>query len=391
MSSRSTPFTSKLVFAALALGVSASLAAGCSTQTADSASRESAAPPLNDDQGSSGATTLPTVDAAAPQASPYRGNPLCYVGSNEDCMPDDDAYHRTSGTAECATPPPDAGDAGNAGAADGYGCRIGRDAKTGDIATTCEKTTSPAGGDGTTCETGADCAAGFDCIAGEKGKACRHYCCAGTCKDRLSQSGGATFCDVQSLVDVNQKAPVCMPLKRCKLLGTGECASERVMRGRHRGRRHRMRDGRRAAGRRGVRRRITAPRISRASARRAHASASSCARSNSNDCGASRDLRHEHGLQGPELRHLPEALTAARAVLGQAPIWPGHPETARNPAERLARAVGIPLATAARMAKLSVDVEDWPGEALVAAVLATGPFDGARARASLRGRCRRPL
>jgi len=30
------------------------------------------------------------------------------------------------------------------------------------------------------------------------------------------------------------------------------------------------------------------------------------------------------------------------------------------------------------MAKLSVDVEDWPGEALVAAVLATGPFEGAR-------------
>jgi DNA repair protein RadC len=31
------------------------------------------------------------------------------------------------------------------------------------------------------------------------------------------------------------------------------------------------------------------------------------------------------------------------------------------------------------MAKLSVDVEGWPGEALIAAVLATGPFEGARA------------
>lgn len=224
MSSRSTPFTSKLVFAALALGVSAALAAGCSTQTADSVLRDSPAPPLNDDQGSSGATTLPTVDAAAPQTSPYRSNPLCYVGSN-DCMPDDDAYHQTTGTKECATALPDGGDAGTSGALPSVGCRIGRDAKTGAIATTCEKTTSPAGGDGTTCETGADCAAGFDCISGEKGKACRHYCCAGTCKDRLSQNGGATFCDVQSLVDVNQKAPVCMPLKRCKLLGTGECAS----------------------------------------------------------------------------------------------------------------------------------------------------------------------
>jgi DNA repair protein RadC len=36
------------------------------------------------------------------------------------------------------------------------------------------------------------------------------------------------------------------------------------------------------------------------------------------------------------------------------------------------------------MTKLSADVEGWPGEALVAAVLATGPFEGARAeRASV--------
>jgi hypothetical protein len=78
-----------------------------------------------------------------------------------------------------------------------------------------------------TCATGADCAPGFDCIiGGEKGpKACRHYCCAGSCKDHPSQSGGATFCDVQDLVDINQKAPVCMPLKHCKLLGSGECAA----------------------------------------------------------------------------------------------------------------------------------------------------------------------
>lgn len=31
------------------------------------------------------------------------------------------------------------------------------------------------------------------------------------------------------------------------------------------------------------------------------------------------------------------------------------------------------------MAKLSVDIEGWPGEALIAAVLANGPFEGARA------------
>jgi len=214
----------KLIFAALTFGAGAAVAAGCSTQSADGIASEAPTPPLNDDRNGTGAPTLPTVDASAAQASPYRGNPLCYVGSN-DCMPDDDAYHQTSGTSECATLPPDAGDAGMASPFQSLGCRIGRDSLTGDIATKCAKTNSPAGGDGTSCETGADCAAGFDCIAGEKGmKACRHYCCAGTCKDHLSQSGGATFCDVQSLVDVNQKAPVCMPLKRCKLLGSGECA-----------------------------------------------------------------------------------------------------------------------------------------------------------------------
>ena len=56
-------------------------------------------------------------------------------------------------------------------------------------------------------------------------KACRHYCCGGTCKGNLS-NGSATFCDVQTLADVSQKAPVCMPLKRCnKLLGVSECGA----------------------------------------------------------------------------------------------------------------------------------------------------------------------
>ena len=223
--SRSTPFTLKLFVAAHLLGLSATVAAGCSAQTADSVPIEVTPPPLSDDRNNAEFPTLPTVDASATQASPYRGNPLCYVGSN-DCMPDDDAYHRTTGTRECATPPPDAGDAGAAGGFQSLGCRIRRNPATTEIATTCEKTNTVAGGDGALCVSGADCTAGFDCIIGaEKGaKACRHYCCAGSCKDHLSQSGGATFCDVQSLVDVNQKAPVCMPLKRCKLLGSGECA-----------------------------------------------------------------------------------------------------------------------------------------------------------------------
>jgi hypothetical protein len=228
LSSRSTPFTSKLSFAVLALAASVATAAGCSAQTASGLADSTPAPPMTDDRGSSGATTLPTVDAGAAQASPYRGNPLCLV-SNGDCMPDDDAYHRTTGTAECTEPPPDAGDAGvtGTGTSPSHACRIDRDTKTDEIAATCKDTSNPAGGDGAYCVSGAECAPGFDCVVGgEKNtKACRHYCCAGTCKDHPSQSGGATFCDVQSLVDVNQKAPVCMPLKRCKLLGSGECST----------------------------------------------------------------------------------------------------------------------------------------------------------------------
>ena len=223
--SRSTPLTSKLIFAAVAFAATAATATGCSAQSDSGLAEATPAPPLNDNKGGgSGVPTLPTVDASAAQASPYRGNPLCLVRT-DDCMPDDDAYHLTAGTDVCAVPPPDAGlDAGTAAAASSA-CRIARDPKTDEIAATCKETSNPAGGDGASCTSGAECAPGFDCIGGEKGKTCRHYCCAGTCKDHPSQNGGATFCDVQSLVDVNQKAPVCMPLKRCKLLGSGECSS----------------------------------------------------------------------------------------------------------------------------------------------------------------------
>jgi hypothetical protein len=144
-------------------------------------------------------------------------------------MPDDDGYSATNRptteAATCAVAPPDAGDAA-ASTSYSPGCRITRDDATNQVAPSCDRQvrTTPPGGDGATCATGSDCAAGFDCIAGEKGaKACRHYCCSGSCTGHTSQSGGATFCDVQNLVDYSEKVPVCMPLKRCKLLGTGEC------------------------------------------------------------------------------------------------------------------------------------------------------------------------
>jgi hypothetical protein len=210
----------KVTFAALALAAGAAIGVGCSAQTASTTDDATKPNPLDDQGASSGSPTLPTTDASVAKPALYRGNPLCRV--TDSCMPDDDGYRRTTGTSECALPVSDAGDASAAGDGTANACRIGRD--SGVIAAMCKQGEAGSGTDGTACEVGADCAAGFDCVAGEKGaKACRHYCCTGTCKAQASQNGSATFCDVQPLVDVNHKAPVCMPLKRCTLLSTGEC------------------------------------------------------------------------------------------------------------------------------------------------------------------------
>ena len=200
--SRSTRFSLQLVLSALALGACSAI--GCSIDAA-STSAESAPPTALQDNGSSSSGTAPpkpVEDAATTRAVPYNGNPLRHVGKLT-CMPDDEVP-------KCDPPVPDGG------------CRILRD---GDgVAPQC-KPSKVSGGDGAACEIGEDCAPGFDCVTGVKGKTCRHYCCAGTCKDNQS-NGSATFCDVQALVDVNQKAPVCMPLKRCtKLLGSMECSA----------------------------------------------------------------------------------------------------------------------------------------------------------------------
>ena len=215
-------FRSKITAAALAIaGCAAVVAIGCSTSTTTAAATDSPASGLNDDRNEGGAPSLAAEDSGAPKAALYRGNPLCNVISGE-CMPDDDGSRLTSGAMRCAEDP-DAGDSGTAAAATGMGCRIHRE--TADtFAPRCLPTNAnTSGGDGAACKTGADCTAGFDCVVGENGTTqCRHYCCAGTCKGHESQSGGATFCDVQDLVDV-KKAPVCMPLKRCELLGAGEC------------------------------------------------------------------------------------------------------------------------------------------------------------------------
>jgi hypothetical protein len=217
LTSRSTRFSFKLALSALAVVASAAIGVACSVETTSSQS-ETSSPNALDDQGTTtGAPPLPTTDASVAEPALYRGNPLCRV--TDSCMPDDDGSRRTSGTPECAAPASDA-----APNEDAKACRVGRE--NGVITSTCKQGGAGLGTDGVTCEGGADCAAGFDCVADEKGvKACRHYCCTGTCKDLPSQNGSATFCDVQALVDVNHKAPVCMPIKRCTLLSTGECSA----------------------------------------------------------------------------------------------------------------------------------------------------------------------
>lgn len=210
-----------VTLAVLALGAGAAVAGGCANQTSSSFAESQPGAPLDDQGPNGGSSTPPAVDASftAPPAL-FRGNPLCKV--TDQCMPDDEGFRRTSGMLTCIPQLTDAGDAAAAGERSPDACRIARDDTT--IASLCIEGGAGPGTDGASCEAGNDCAAGYDCVAGEKGtKACRHYCCTGSCKGHSSQNGGATFCDVQPLVDVNQKAPVCMPLKRCTLLENGEC------------------------------------------------------------------------------------------------------------------------------------------------------------------------
>jgi hypothetical protein len=76
------------------------------------------------------------------------------------------------------------------------------------------------------CEHAKNCAPGFDCVKGDNGSVCRRYCCAGSCDESASQNAGPVFCDIQRLVDADDhRAPVCMPLKPCKLFAPGDCGA----------------------------------------------------------------------------------------------------------------------------------------------------------------------
>ena len=175
--------------------------------------------------GAGPSTSFNSSDGGDSEKGATSGSPLCGITAGQ-CLPDDDgqtslAHYDASSCAEA----PDA----DAGASDDgltHACRIAE--RDGKYRPTChEGSANRSGVDGVSCTTGADCAPGFDCVDGEKGPVCRRYCCAGSCEGRASANGGATFCDVQTLVDYRHddvKAPVCMPVKKCKLLRAGECS-----------------------------------------------------------------------------------------------------------------------------------------------------------------------
>lgn len=89
--------------------------------------------------------------------------------------------------------------------------------------TACEL--AGAGADGDTCGRDRDCAAGFACTRaagmGAKEGQCRRYCCAGSCT--ADATGKKFFCDVQAKTEGVLPAPVCMPVRPCRLLQQGAC------------------------------------------------------------------------------------------------------------------------------------------------------------------------
>lgn len=160
-------------------------------------------------------------DASAPSMGALVSQ-LC--SSAPSCLPDDDGtFVPSAGFTQCG---PRLVDGGAEVPGQGVACRIV------DTSSVCP----PDGGanregvDGTSCSSGSDCAPGFDCVVGDTGRGavCRRYCCAGSsaCSEHTSQNGGRTFCDVQALEEkADTLVPVCMPIKQCKLLKTGECSA----------------------------------------------------------------------------------------------------------------------------------------------------------------------
>lgn len=194
----------------------------CSDDATASAFRSSGgaeAPTAN-----AGESTSFSGDAAVDEKGAPSGSPLCGIVAG-GCLPDDDGQSSLAYGATACADAPDA----DGGVTDepAKACRIAE--QDGKLAPKCERGSARNGVDGVSCTTGSDCAPGFDCVDGEKGPVCRRYCCSGSCASQTSQNGGPTFCDVQTLVDYRRdgvKAPVCMPVKTCKLLRDGECSDK---------------------------------------------------------------------------------------------------------------------------------------------------------------------
>jgi hypothetical protein len=207
----------------LAFAGAAAVGAGCAS-TDTTFNDGSKAPDPNDIAAPGSPNTIAATDGGA--ASATRGSPLCNASSNT-CLPDDDGYGKSlygmSGTtvSGCVAHV-DTTDAGPAAAV--------VDASTTVSACRVNATGVPQclegdrlGVDGVTCTTGSDCAPGYDCITGEKVGVCRHYCCSGSCVDHTSKNGGPTFCDIQKLLEDELTVPVCMPIKKCRLLVSADC------------------------------------------------------------------------------------------------------------------------------------------------------------------------
>lgn len=163
--------------------------------------------------------SFPGTDAGT-KAAPFRGNPLCHVLRDDQtsCMPDNAT--NTSGGIVCKAAGGDGGQ--DAGAIEG--CRLVAGSQGGNLTPDCQPATL-AGTDGVSCSSGSDCAPGFDCVDEKDGPVCRRYCCLDKCESGDAGNDASRFCDIQRLVDPSQKAPVCIPLKPCKLLEPNECPS----------------------------------------------------------------------------------------------------------------------------------------------------------------------
>jgi hypothetical protein len=201
-------------FVACALVALATLVA-CGSADSLSAFEDTSDGGANATGGGENTPTEFLADSAPPPADSYRSSPLCRVTA-KTCNPDDDGTADGGTSVACwVAPAPDSG----VTTTDAKACRLS--------GPTSDPACGPANaehGDGAKCDEGKDCAPGFDCIAGDGMGVCRRYCCSGTCASNRSQSGGDTFCDVQKLQKTGDKAPVCMPLKTCKLFEQGECA-----------------------------------------------------------------------------------------------------------------------------------------------------------------------